>query len=272
MSEALILPIFRELIPAGLSFSANYLVEFEPQSLWYETSLTIAAQAARLGMLTDYHTFQHVPNDVRKALVGLGLNIGELEERDSFRMMDSYTRMTVGQDVLEKTKKTREVAHFYEPYEGSLDLKDWETAVKNDVKDHLSSRSIIKNRALHIDDNNSVLLQYNSEKAFIDFWRTYIVPSAKISEFTFLHSILTGVHTEGFYRQFESLCDGIIDFKSPEEQGQLEHYIRVRSIHGRLANSSWRRLHLQNNGEVYLDAKPINAEELGIRRWLRGQK
>ncbi len=272
MSEALILPIFSELILGGLSYGANYLVEFEPQSLWSETSLTIAAQAARLGILTDYHTFQHVPKEVRKALGGLGLNIEELEQKDAFRMMDSYTRMTVGQGVLEKTRKSQEVAHFYEPYEGSLDLKDWETAVKNEVEDHLSARSITKNRGLHIDDNNSVLLQYNSEKTFIDFWRTYIIPNARISEWAFFHSVLAGVHSEGFYRQLESLCDGIIDFKSPEEGGHLEHYIRVRSIRGQLPNTSWHTLQLQSNGEVSIGTKPITTQEIGLRGWIRGKK
>ena len=35
------------------------------------------------------------------------------------------------------------------------------------------------------------------------------------------HSLVAGVYSEAFYRQFEALCDGIIDFKSQEQAGQM---------------------------------------------------
>lgn len=49
---------------------------------------------------------------------------------------------------------------------------------------------------MHIDDNTSVVVQYNDEKAFIDFWRTKMIPEARKSEFACLHSVVTGAYSD----------------------------------------------------------------------------
>ena len=80
------MPILSDIVPGGFTHSANYLVEFEPNSLWYETSLTIAAQALKAGVRTQYHTFMHVPVEVREALQNLTTNLESLENEDRFRL------------------------------------------------------------------------------------------------------------------------------------------------------------------------------------------
>ncbi len=117
MTDSVSLPLFKEMIPGGLSYGANYLVEFEPQSLWYETSLTIAAQGLRQGLRTDYHTFMHMPTEIRTALSSLGLTLPEFEEDDRFRIEDSYTATTFLQPPHSRS--------VWEHYEKSLDLKEW---------------------------------------------------------------------------------------------------------------------------------------------------
>ncbi len=88
-------------------------------------------------------------------------------------------------------------------------------------------------RWLHMDDNNTVLVQYNDEKSVADYYRTRPIPECKARELAAFHSLAVGVHSESFYRQFETLADGIVDFKSEEKAEQIEQYIRVRTCEGK---------------------------------------
>ena len=74
----------------------------------------------------------------------------------------------------------------------------------------------------------------------------------KARELILFHSVVTEIASNAFYKQFESLCDGIVDVKSEERQGEMQHYIRVRTLRGKLFDSRWRRLKLMDNGEVAL--------------------
>jgi TolB-like protein/class 3 adenylate cyclase/Tfp pilus assembly protein PilF len=221
------------------------VVEFEPHSLWYETSLTIAAHALRNGARTDYHTFQHIPSEVLGALARFGLDVKKLEGEGSFRLLDTYTG-TTGIGVPEKPKVGRQ------PYQTQYPvLSNWNISAAQDME---SPRDVPEpeKRRLHIDDNTSVLLQYNSEKEMADAWRTRFVPLARTREDIMIHSLIAGAYSEGFYKQFESLCDGIIDFKSQDVGGKMEHSVRIRAMRGRTFDSSWRQLRLVNSGEVVL--------------------
>ncbi len=105
---------------------------------------------------------------------------------------------------------------------------------------------------LHIDDNTSILNRYSGENAIVDYWRIRGIPETRAEQAVVLHSLLLGVTSDAFYKQFESLCDGIIDFKSEGRSGQIEHYLRVRLIQGKPYDSRWRQLKILENGEVTL--------------------
>lgn len=244
MSSVLSLPILSELIPGGFRYGLNLVVEFDPNSLWYETSLTIAAHAMRNGVRTDYHTFQHIPSEVVESLSRLGIDVRKLEQEGIFRILDTYT-FTTGLGAPVKPSVGRL------PYQAqSVKLADWSIDAAHDIKSPADIPETEKTR-LHIDDNTSVLLQYNSEKEMIDFWRTRFIALSRARENIMFHSLVAGVYSEAFYRQFESLCDGIIDFRSQELGGQIEHNVRVRAMRGRSFDSRWKQLRLAN-GEVAL--------------------
>lgn len=245
MSEVLTLPVLEQLVPGGVHYGINLVVEFGSDSLWYETSLTIAVHALRNGIRTDYHTFQHIPSEIREALRRLGLNVEKLEEEGTFRILDTYS-VTVGLGVSEKPPMTT-----WKGWEGSVKLSDWSIGMAQQMK---AGPSEGEKRRLHIDDNTSVLNRYNKENEITDFWRTRAIPSARARELVLLHSLVAGVYSDAFYRQFESLCDGIIDFKSEEKDDrQIEHFVRVRMMRGGgTYDSRWRKLRLLNNGEVAL--------------------
>jgi len=93
LSGALTLPILSDLVPGGFRYGLNLVVEFEPHSLWYESSLTITVHGLRSGARTDYHTFQHIPSEVVEALVRFGLDVQRLEEEGNLE----YWTLTMSQ-------------------------------------------------------------------------------------------------------------------------------------------------------------------------------
>ena len=243
LSGSLEIPFFSKVIPGGIGYGLNLLVEFEPHTLWYPASLTLAAQALRAGVETDYHTFERFPNEIRKALVALGLDVKKLEETHALAIIDNYTAQT-GMALPEGLS----------PMERSLRLSDWSIFFSKAIKPNAlpeKDRPGVKGPlVLHIDDDLSVLGRYNKEVEIIDMWRTRVIPYARVSGAVFMHSILAGTHSESFYKQMESLCDGIIDFKSEEAEEELRHLMRIRSMRAGRYISRWQRLQLLDNGEV----------------------
>jgi KaiC/GvpD/RAD55 family RecA-like ATPase len=232
LSTNIALPILKELVPTGLEYGTVLLVEFAPDSLWYETSFTVTAQALRAGIITEYHTFLRTPAYVRGTLTRLGLDVANLEAAKTLTINDSYSDQT---DLKSRT----------------LDFMDFDEDVEY-AKRIKAGYAEEKKRHLHIDDNTGILLQYNKEKEMVDQWRTRIIPSFRAREALAFNSLLTGTASDAFYRQLESLCDGIIDFKSEEKGGNIQNFLRVRMMRGQPHDSQWHRLEVLNNGEVTL--------------------
>ncbi len=263
VAAGLVLPLLGEMVPAGFTYGGNYLVEFEPDSPWFEASLTIAAHALRQGVKTEYHTFRHIPSEIKTALVRLGVNIAKLEQDGLFRVLDTYT-LTTGLGTPESPRGTQV------PFQvKSFDVKAWSSGIMDVIKEGVSDE---EKRWLHLDDDTSVLNQYGDENTFIDIWRTRGIPYARARELVQLPSLLRGAASDAVFVKFESFADGIIDFKSREEKGEMKHYVRVRTIRGGVCDSQWKRLQVRDNGEVRLDRAPVNAEALGLAGWLKGPR
>ncbi len=265
------LPILGELAPEGFICGANYLVEFDPNSLWYETSLTIAAQALRSGVRTQYHTFMHVPREVREEFRRLGSDLGKLEAEDRFRLIDSFTSLT-GLPIQPETGTltgTREDIPF--EFNDASFLQDFTKGIATLIQKGAPEKD---KGWLHIDDNTSIFNRYFKERDVLDIFHTRVFQLTRFLNLCVFHSLVTGVWSESFYKQFEAQCDGVIDFKTEDKDkdGRLEHYVRIRSLRGKSLNSQWRRLQLQKNGEVKLDEHRPEKKEIGISGWLKGPK
>ena len=264
-------PIFSDLVPGGFKTSANYLVEFEPNSLWYETSLTIAAQALKAGVRTQYHTFMHIPVEVRQSLQNLGIEPKKLETEDKFRLIDSYTSLT-GLPI------QPEPVNSFSSMGGRqrLSLNDpsfLEKYTANIARLLTEGTPETDKRWLHIDDNTSIYNRYFKEQDILNIFQTRVFQLTRILDLSVFHSVVAGVWTESFYKQFEAQCDGVIDFKTEEDEGQLQNFVRVRSIRGKTCDSRWRHLRLGTNGEVVLEnLGEGKKKEIGISGWLKGPK
>jgi KaiC/GvpD/RAD55 family RecA-like ATPase len=242
LADSLTLPLFEQILPEGLDYGTIVLIEFEADSIWFETSLTIAAQALRKGQKTDYHTFQHVPIDVRRGLTNLGANLPTLEDSGLFTLIDSYTFQLGGLVPVEQGRDHRAY---------SLKIADVSIAEAKvfHARPELPAE---EKRGLHIDDNTAIFTRHNTEAAVFDYFRNRIVYMTRNDEGIMLLSILRGTVSDTFLSQFESMSDGIIDFKAEEKAGEIEQLVRVRLMRRRKFKSRWQRLNLADTGEVTL--------------------
>ena len=260
-------PIFSDIVPGGFIHGANYLVEFEPTSLWYETSLTIAAHALKAGVKTQYHTFMHIPREIRQDLGKLDIDLKRFESEDRFRLIDSYTGLT-GLPLQPETGSVpgRSRLSINDPSY----LEDYTARVVTLVT---KGAPDVDKKWLHIDDNTSIFNRYFKEQDVLNIFQTRAFQLSRALDLSAFHSVVSGVWSESFYKQFEAQCDGVIDFKTEENEGQQENFVRVRSIRGKSCDSRWKHLHLKSNGEVVLDKSDEGKKkEIGISGWLKGPK
>jgi KaiC/GvpD/RAD55 family RecA-like ATPase len=229
------------LIPDGVEYGKLILIEFDPDSVWYETSLSMTADALRLQIRTDYHTFQRPPGEISQSLTKLGIDASALEKLNTLRVIDDYSGQTgIGSGVAQ-----RRGAHS-----GGRALKlslEWSVSAIQLIKGDPEPMEV---RRLHVDDNTSVLSDYNKENEIVNYWRTRLLPVTRKLELVMVNAIVSRVHSDSFYRQMESLADGIIDFRSEDRSGELNHLVRVRTMRGRSHDSRWRSLRLSDSGKV----------------------
>ncbi len=80
-----------------------------------------------------------------------------------------------------------------------------------------------------------------------------MLPWVRARETTFIIPRITGVASDSFYKQYTAVFDGIIDFKSQEEAGQIEQLLRVRIMRGKNYDSRWHKLRVLESGGVSLN-------------------
>jgi len=239
------IPLIEDLTTGPIPTGSNILVEFDPASQWYNASLTITAGWIRSGGAASYNVYNQPPESVRLQLKRLGLDVEALEKEEKLRIIDWYT-FQLGQKSKEKyamtSLKAADLSILY-----SRAMIPTTGSPFPDTGWHLGPN------VLRLGDDELVLLRFNDEKSFIDFWRTRVIPNAPTRNSTVMHSLVKGVYSEYIYKTLETSADGIIDVKIDEEGGEVKNLMRIRNMRSVGYDTRWRRLKIGENFEVTLE-------------------
>ncbi len=228
-----LLPLIEGLAQGPISPGASILVEFDPSSLWYNATFTIAAGWLKSGGRVSYHAQTRPPHEIRAKLGQLGLDVDKLEKEDRLRIWDFYT-LTLG-------KKSRE--KYAPPSLKVPDLSIW----------FAKAQLRTSPDAIVIGENNSIVGRINDEKSWVEFWLNRYIPNARTSQVRHVGGLMLGVHSEWAYKQFESAADGIVDFKVEELSGELRSLMRIRVMRDVAFDSRWHPLKIGENFEIKLE-------------------
>jgi class 3 adenylate cyclase len=168
--------------------------------------------------------------------------VGAAEKQGRLRIIDSYAVQT-----------ELNVPARHEPYgfaSRSLRMTDW-IAASPQVLDQAG-----EHRLLHIDENNSVLRNYNTEAEVLNFFRARTYEGARKNESLFIHTFLGDTHSRQFYATFEPLADIVVEFESREEAGSVSQRVRTRRARGRSTDTRWRTIRVLEEGEVGFALEP----------------
>ncbi len=212
------------------------MVEYDPESQWYNASITISTGWIKQGGKVWYNTRTKSPDDIRSKLVRLGVNVEELENEDKLRISDWYSA-TLGQKSKEKYAQD------------SLKVADLSIMFSRDVM-----RQPLQPEWLRISDNVSTLARFNDEKAFVEFFLKRAWPTVKVGKAILIAPLLRDVHSDWFYKMLEAQADGIIDFKLEETgDGGTRDLMRIRSMQNVAFTKGWHLLKVGENFEVTLE-------------------
>jgi DNA-binding transcriptional ArsR family regulator len=89
-AEPVGLPLLDRLLPSGLPDSASIMLGADPVSGVFELCLQVAIQWLRKGRSVVYITTHRSPEEVRDALLTLGTEAPQYEEREQLAIVDSY--------------------------------------------------------------------------------------------------------------------------------------------------------------------------------------
>jgi len=236
--------LIEDLLKAPLPPGASLLVEYDPTSGWYQSSLNIAAGWLREGGVVSYHVAAQPPENIRSQLAQLGLDVGQLEANDKLRVFDWYTA-TLG-------RKSKEKYAFY-----SLKAADLSVLFGKYMMATQQGIELIPPQPspdwLRILDDASCLGRFNEEKSWVEFVRTRIIPIASLWKSTGIGGIIRGIHSDWAYKNLEAASDGVIDFKQDEATGEAQNLIRIRSMRNAGFDSRWHQLKVGDNFEVTVD-------------------
>ena len=224
------IPLIDDLTRSPVPSGSNVMIEFEPTSQWYNSSLTMAAGWSKQGGDVGYNGFAQPSDRVRTQLTALGLNLDELERDDLLLILDWYTP-TLGR----KSK------------DGIDSLKVADLSIEFRIRDDPNDTDPEWTGTLRIADNFSTLARFNDEKSWVEFMLTRVFPLAPATKSTLVFGIMKGVHSEWAYRQLEGSADGVVEFRLRDVGEETRDVMQIRSMRNVHYNRELTELRIDEN-------------------------
>jgi len=228
------IPLIEDLMMDPLPAGSALMVEFDPTSLWYAASMTIAAGWLKTGGIVTYSVNGQTPDSVRAQFRSLGLDVEMLEKDERLVIFDGYT-ITLGRRSKEKYAAQ------------SLKAGDLSITYSREVMQAGPVPEL-----LTIVDTVSSLARFNDDRAWVEFLLTRGIPSASLTKSTTIAGIIQGLHPDSVYKQLEAAVDGVVDFKLNEATNPPTNLMRIKSVRNIGFDGRWHQLKKGENSEVIL--------------------
>jgi KaiC/GvpD/RAD55 family RecA-like ATPase len=231
-------------LPAG----SNLLVEYDPDSQWYNAHATIAARWLSTGGRVLYHIAAQPREKLRMQLKRLGQeNIEALEtpsQKPTLALHDWYTASL-------SPKVPEDDEYVLSSLKVSELSIDWSKGEKNAEESKLLSSS--GPAVLRLVDNVSCLARFNEEKLWVEFVLSRLIPRASKWNQISIIGLIKGAHSDWVYKTLESAVDGIIDFKLEETPDEPRDLMRIRTMRNVGFDRKWHKLKIAANSEVTVE-------------------
>ena len=236
--------LIENLLNEPLQPGKSILVEYDPTSVWYQASISVAAEWLAQGGTVTYGVTSQPPENIRSQLKKLGVDVARFEADDKLRVFDWYTA-TLG-------RRSNEKYAFYSLKAADLSVLHSKYMMASaDAVDSL--KPVPSPDWLRILDDTSCLERFNEERSWVEFVRTRLIPISSLWTSTGIGGIIKGIHSEWAYKNLEAAADGVIDIKLDESTEEARSMMRIKSMRNVGFDAHWYPLRIAETSEVSLE-------------------
>lgn len=255
-SERIRVPLLDKLIPGGITPPTIFVVEYDPKSQWLAVASTIAARSLLGNGHVGYVAFTRPPEDVKRDLSKMGVDVALAQESGRLIVDDWYSATLAGGRLEPKGAQ----AGIVEAIPGGMrvlslritDLSvEWLKTAKSGPQSY-DKWADMPAGTVGIGESTSVLLRFNEEKPFVEYMETRSMPENRKFKRIIFYGLVRGIHSEWLYNRFEAACDGVIEIKVMEHEGEAKNFIRLTSLKGQQHDARWHEIAIEPNGEARL--------------------
>ncbi len=235
-----------------------FLVEFDPDSQWLSIASTIASRFLQEKRQVAYFAMARAPIDVEHSLIAQGIDVPEAKNAGRLAIEDWYSASLTGG----RLEVTGSQGALFERIDGSLRIRSLKVAdlsvewLKTSKSGPQPATDIVEfwpPGSLVVTESCSVILRFNEEKPFVEFFESRIIPEErKRRNLVSFQGLTRGLHSDWLYKRMEGASDGVIDLRLIERGDDIKNFIRIRTLRGQPHDSRWHQIQIKSNGEAVL--------------------